>query len=331
MVNKVNFPVINTLRAIAAISVCLLHLIRLHEGVNFFDHSSAIYRVADYGRYGVQVFFVISGVVIPLAMIKGNFRYSLFGKFMLKRMIRIEPPYLLSILVYLAYVTVRNNYTHKATSEIPTIHNLLLHIGYLIPFFKGELWFNIVFWTLGVEFQFYLLISFLFPLLFSHGIAVRSISYGIIYLLAILFQSGDWFILTWMPVFMIGISYISYYLGKIKRREYWAITILSGFFCCYLHNWSTLFAAIGTILIIGQFAGFKSRIGNFLGAISYSLYLTHMSFPMGIMDLLIKHVSTTFTRILVVLFGVAVSILFAYFFYLVIERPSKKYASKIVL
>lgn len=46
-------PVINSLRGLVSLSVCIFHLICLP--LNFLEHTS-IYQLAQFGKYGVQVF-----------------------------------------------------------------------------------------------------------------------------------------------------------------------------------------------------------------------------------------------------------------------------------
>ena len=54
------------------------------------------------GLYGVSVFFVISGFVIPYSLYRGGYRLPQYGKFVLKRIIRLDPPYLVTIILILA-------------------------------------------------------------------------------------------------------------------------------------------------------------------------------------------------------------------------------------
>lgn len=122
-------------------------------------------------------FFVITGIVIPIALINGKYHY---GKFILKRIIRIEPPYLFSILTGILFILFKSHFLSKSLNNIPSTENLLLHIGYLVPFVKGQTWFLGVYWTLAIEFQFYILISLLFPLLVNNKFSVRLSCYVLV-------------------------------------------------------------------------------------------------------------------------------------------------------
>jgi hypothetical protein len=84
-------PVIELLRGLAAISVVLFHLSNSME-------SETPRVLTAYGWLGVDVFFVISGFVIPYSLHGTGYSIRNFPRFMLRRVVRLEPPYLASIL-----------------------------------------------------------------------------------------------------------------------------------------------------------------------------------------------------------------------------------------
>ena len=53
------------------------------------------------------MFFIISGLVIPLSLIRTNFQINRLGRFMLKRTIRIEPTYLAMIALSMGFIALR--------------------------------------------------------------------------------------------------------------------------------------------------------------------------------------------------------------------------------
>lgn len=320
-------PVVNSLRGLAAVLVCIFHLICLPLG---FLENTDIYNFAPYGRYGVQVFFVITGVVIPITLIKARYNYLLFGKFIYKRIVRIEPPYIFSILIGLFLLLMRNQFLSKIPHDVPSVKNILLHLGYLIPFVKGEQWFIIVFWTMAVEFQFYILISLLFPILVSHKIVIRLMGYCMVFGLAILLTNTI-YAPVWLPVFMMGTIYISYRYAKIKVIEFWTVLITAVFCSVFLHSFIITTIAIATLGTIHFFSSYQCKLGNFLGSISYSLYLTHTLFGSATINFFVPYVSLFYVKLLIVLLAFAVSIVAAYFFYIWIEKPFQKYASEIKL
>jgi peptidoglycan/LPS O-acetylase OafA/YrhL len=320
-------PVITLLRGIASVMVCIFHLI--WKPLNFLENTS-LWEQAQYGKYGVQIFFVITGVVIPLGLINGKYNYSLFGRFILKRMVRIEPPYLFSILTGILFILLRNHFLSKAPHELPSARSLLLHLGYLVPFVKGEQWFMDVYWTMAIEFQFYLLISLLLPLLISTNRAKRLISYSIAFGIAIIFRNKE-LVMVWLPVFMIGLIYISYRCRKVSATELWLILATATCFNLMLHGYIVTLVSISTLGVIHFFSNYQSRISNFFGSISYSLYLTHMVFGAATVNFFIPYISSFQLKLAVILLAFLVSILSAYIFYLLVERPCQKSASAIAL
>src|SRR5882724_10180383 len=101
---------IDFLRGIAALGVTLGHLV--NSDPLRFSQLPILQYVTGYGHLGVQVFFVISGFVIPYSMYFGNYKINNISKFVLKRLSRLEPPYIISIFVciILAYTATLTPY-----------------------------------------------------------------------------------------------------------------------------------------------------------------------------------------------------------------------------
>ena len=54
------------------------------------------------------------------------------------------------------------------------VKKLIAHFFYAIPFIDME-WFNVIYWTLAVEIQFYVIVGFIFPLLNSKNEVIKYI------------------------------------------------------------------------------------------------------------------------------------------------------------
>ena len=63
--------------------------------------------IGTFAWLGVDVFFVISGFVIPLSLHDRGYRPSHYPNFLLRRLLRLEPPYLVSIamVILLEYLS----------------------------------------------------------------------------------------------------------------------------------------------------------------------------------------------------------------------------------
>lgn len=324
--NKI--PIIESLRAIAAISVCLFHFVCTTVGL--FENNAVI-DVFRFGRYGVHVFFVISGFIIPYSMFYGNYKINSFLKFIAKRFIRIEPPYLASVLLVIAVILLKH-YFHFGADEYNelSIQRVVLHIGYLINFPSQYEWLNTVYWTLAIEFQFYLFVAITFFLFSSKQFASRIIAYIACIALAFLPANAEHYP-HYSTLFLLGIITFSLKTSIIKKVEYWIIFTLC-VLSLYFYK-DPLFALIGgvTSLTILYFPEIKIPVFDTLGKISYSIYLVHPIIGGGFINIATKHVDTTMQKIGIVLIGFIITIVSSYLMYYFVEKPSKKASSSLKL
>lgn len=136
------------LRGFAALWVLLFHYIELVPAAYRPPLSPYLLHV---GWNGVDLFFVLSGFLIGglLTADRGETRRG----FLLRRAFRIYPAYLVVIVICLAWS--RPHLVHEP--DLLLAHLFMVHN--LVPGFGGAI--NGVFWTLGSEFQFYLLAALL--------------------------------------------------------------------------------------------------------------------------------------------------------------------------
>src|SRR3974390_3244319 len=148
--------VINALRAFAAIFVAWGHFVA--------GQGKYLGLSGKYGYLGVHIFFVISGFVIPWSLYRSGYVLRDYPRFLLKRNVRLYPPYLASIAVtVLATNLIMVPMFHMPRLTV-TAQSLLLHFAYLNDLTHVP-WINVVYWTLAIEFQWYLLVGLMFPLL----------------------------------------------------------------------------------------------------------------------------------------------------------------------
>ena len=154
-------PVIDGLRFVALLPVVLLHVttglwVRDPETVN-----AAGFRLESVlpGQFGLQLFFVLSGFIlgIPFARRLTGGPHVNLRRYFLRRLTRIEPPYLLSLTAFLiinplfGYGTFQDLVPHYL-SGLFYAHGLVYQ--QLNPV-------NEVAWSLEVEVQFYILMPLL--------------------------------------------------------------------------------------------------------------------------------------------------------------------------
>jgi peptidoglycan/LPS O-acetylase OafA/YrhL len=264
-------PVIGALRGLAALSVALFHIINSPTG---FETNEAVRRFVVHGAHGVQVFFVISGFVIPLSLMRKGYQWGDFGRFMWKRSIRLEPTYLVVIALGVLWIPIRSFLLGEEMRPFPTSSEVFLNVFYLIPFTGGE-WINAVFWTLGIELQFYLLCAFIFGMKRSN---LTDIGMYALPLLSVLLadQTTGMFVFHWLDFFIAG-GFIAMYLeGRIASEKLGILLILCQFSATINHGY--FLAAILTVTSLIILFMPNRRGGNalqFLGDQSYSLYLIH--------------------------------------------------------
>ncbi len=206
---KQRISVINALRAFAALAVAWGHFVA--------GQSKWLSPTGKYGYLGVDIFFVISGFVIPWSLYRSRYALRDYGRFMLKRNIRLYPPYLASIAISI----LATNFIIEPLFKIPhmtvTGSDLLLHFTYLNDMFHVP-WINVVYWTLAIEFQWYLLVGLVMPMLASPRRWMRFLITSAM-VLAYFSVYWDRLVFHYLPVFLIGVFVFQYRAEIIDMRE----------------------------------------------------------------------------------------------------------------
>lgn len=323
-------PIIHLLRGIAALMVAIFHFTGWadYQG-GFYQESDLLARIGSHGKMGVYVFFVISGFVITYSLMVNQYKIKAFGRFILKRSIRIEIPYIVSIL--LVFLMKYLNHKFFAFPFEFKIKQTLLHLFYLVPFTK-ETWLSSVYWTLGIEFQFYLIIGMMAAVLMS-----RYTWLSVVLLLLFtsvnlfdLYKPDVWFIYSHTALFTLGIALALYLLNRIQWYQFLLLVVYSFIISWHVKGFEISFVGGLTCLTIFIFR-FKKVWGKWWGNISYSLYLTHFLIGNFLIYYLLKVLDTGISKHLILLISLASSILFAWVFYRLVERPSQQLASKIIM
>ncbi|MBW8684193.1 acyltransferase family protein [Chitinophaga rhizophila] len=307
------------LRALAVLMVCFCHFGQpFNEGNAFAGTFNAFH---EYGKYGVQVFFVISGFVIPLSLDKGRYQLEHYGKFLLKRLIRLHPPYLIALGITLVVLALSTAVKHIAFPE--TTWSVFLSLFYLHHPDS-----NPVFWTLKVEAEYYLFIGLFFVLLQKYQRLTLAVSIPLFMLLSQTAVVNYIDLFSHLLYFMIGIiGYVMYMKGGKNWLEAGYITAIVAF--TYLFDGAApTIAATFTILVIMLYTGKVHKSFDFLGEISYSVYLLH--FPLGIklINLAGRYVKPQYDIALFV-FTVLFCLGVGYVFWKYIERPFSERSNRI--
>lgn len=315
------------MRGLAALSVVLFHVINAPLG---FETNGFVRGLAVNGAHGVQVFFVISGVVIPLSLMRKRYTWRDFSRFMWKRSVRLEPTYLAVIVLSLLWIPARAFITGEAMIEPPSVQVLLLNVFYLVPFF-GENWMNSVFWTLGIELQFYLLCAVIF------GFKRSKFTDGLLWFLPIvcLFVtkfSSPHFVTQWLSFFLAGGLMAMYLDGRISKEKLGALILLCHISVSQSHG--HYFASIQTLSVL-VILFFPKRTGGFwlqfLGRQSYSLYLIHTLVGITLVNASMRYLEfqDSVLHWVIIIVATLASICAAQVLYVCVERPSMNWSKRV--
>ena len=329
------------LRGVASLAVCWFHLTSYRFPTPDGPVYEAVRLSGAYGWLGVEVFFVISGFVIPYSLHRAGYRLSYYPKFILKRLVRLDPPYLVSLALIILLGVAYGFYAGRAV-EVEGAGlgwaRVLLHLGYLNMFFD-EAWLNPAFWTLAIEFQYYLLIGLLFPLLGSRR---RGLRLGALALFSapafyaehgVLPESGaplSSFIFYFIFLFVMGVVTFQRRAGLAGRGEWAVLLALSAAGALLTVGLVATLAGLFAVAVISSYDR-KNFVSDFFGNISYSLYLLH--WPVGHLTLSLLGAKlaadSDAEKLLLLAFAHAVCFAASYLLFLVVERPAQRWSSRI--
>ncbi len=320
---KQDLKQVHLLRAVAALAVTVFHL--YCGNPNLFTQTTAIKKEVSYGYLGVELFFLLSGFIICYALPQTYNLKTDLKTFLLKRITRIEPPYIISIVLLVIINEVATLYSGVRFDF--SLKEFALHLGYLDNFGFGT-YYNVVYWTLGIEFQFYLLIAFIFPFLINKSVVSVFLVLSALLALSLVHLKNMAIIFTYLPVFCAGFLVFLYrYHKSIDLRVYVAMTALSLALVWYNLDVAALNTTITGILIL-FFFNYSNRVINYFSKISYSLYLTHVFIGGKVVNLGLRFVNTNLQRYALFFIALGISVLSAHLFYLLIEKPSLKFSKR---
>ncbi|MFT4544255.1 MAG: peptidoglycan/LPS O-acetylase OafA/YrhL [Bacteroidia bacterium] len=309
---------LNLLRGIAALSVVFFHFIPSN-----MEGESTIRSFFLLGHHGLHLFFMISGFVIPYSMYVKDYNITKFFTYFKKRLVRIEPPYIVSIfLILLLRFVASNIYGWDFTMNW---EQFWLHFFYLNRYFGHESY-AVIYWTLGIEFQFYIIAGLTVPLLIHSNKWVSMATLGVFAIAChVIILPWDWFIFQYGFLFLLGIVTFQFYVKYITKYEYALLGVI-GIIGLYsgLGIESAITAILGMVAIL--FIKKEWKVSNFFGNISYSLYLTHTEAAGWFM----LFTGSCFTnKIVHAIVAIVFAIVFAVVFHRIIENPFLKLSKKV--
>ena len=329
------------LRGIASVGVCWFHLTSFHYPTPDGPIYHLIRSTGSYAWLGVEVFFVISGFVIPYSLNRAGYQLKAYPTFILKRVLRLDPPYFVAIALIITMAYAYSFYSGKPAlvenSPIELVP-VLLHFGYLNMFFGYE-WLNPSFWTLAIEFQYYVIMGLVFPLINSTKRVVRVAALFCFGATSFFSTQGlmsegapySKFIFYFAFLFVMGVITFQRHAKLIGAKEYLCLLVLATIGSVLTLGVAPTLAGLFAVVSI-NFFNWRTSVAVFFGNISYSLYLLH--WPVGHLTLSLvgsKLLGATGdgARSLVLMFALGVCVALSYLLYLLVERPAQRWSAKI--
>ncbi|GIF03234.1 acyltransferase family protein [Actinoplanes siamensis] len=291
---RIRLAWLDALRGYAAAVVALFHLSPTLIGL---DRHLAIYRHFDFGRYGVLLFFLVSGYVIPMSLE----RHGSLRRFWIGRIFRIYPGYLLAVAIGLLLAatgwqrlhdTLRTNTLASLLGHATMLQDLLGLRGVVRPF-----------WTLTYEMVFYLIVAGLFAwrrqrdsAWWAGGLALVVLSIGPL-LPSGLFASGpdDRRLTSAALAVLLAASLIAYLSGRHAAARAAGLIGLAAILLPLLNGQPTRYATPGSssgaiVLVAVLFAGTviyrlqHRQLRPLLGALVLALVLTALGINQWLLD-----------------------------------------------
>jgi len=353
------FAFIDALRGLAALGVAAYHIYRYGPlpGPASTIVPKFLGVVMRHGWMGVQVFFVISGFVIAYVLRNAKIDRGYLRTFTIQRALRLGPPYWCTMLFVVALYTLTNALfiiEPSLLSEYPSWHQMAAHVFYLQNVLGYDN-ISVGFWTLCVEMQFYLLFALMLG--FSQWLAARaplaklnsgtkwipSIALLIVFAplaLASMFsfslnsENTNW-VFHFFAYFFLGAMIWWTMEGRLPKMLFWAF-VAAALYRQHRH-WTldmnvALIAAV-TIYVVGRLGHLGDWLNfrwlQYLGSISYSLYLIHypISWIVGSIGFELTREAAVPAVIWLVL-GLAASIGVAQVVHVTIELPAIRLARR---
>lgn len=328
MIELPRIALIDYLRGLAALSVAWFHLTNGSEE-----------WLGDTGRYGwlgVEAFFVISGLVIPYSILRAFPEYSLrdYPTFIARRMTRLEPPYLISLLLVLVLALLASQLPQfRGTTEgMLDPRRIAAHLLYLIPLTEHE-WLQPVYWTLAYEFAFYLSIGLLFPWIARRGQWLGFLTLAGICMMLVAF-------LGWPARVLLFVMGMQVYRHVILEDPAWRNLLVLGSCLALMAQagaWLEGGVGFAVALLLSNYSRLPAaptavgRVLGGLGLISYSLYLIHVPVGGRVVNFGKRFISSEVEYLALSLIALSVSVLVSIVIFLLVEQPAQTIARRVSL
>ncbi|MDL2307171.1 acyltransferase [Desulfovibrio sp. OttesenSCG-928-C06] len=334
------------LRAVAAVMVVLLHSQYRafhYQGVLGLPVSflNSTPEVRSFGASGVDIFFVISGVVMAYVTNRKSGVFSHIPVFLAKRFARIYPVYWFYLTICIVFLLLRPEWFFNWAFELRGA----VYSYFLIPYTPEVKLAPLlhVGWTLWYEVYFYLLVA--------AGLLLRRNVFLV--LLGAYFAacclSADWLrafgafgslasnpiLFEFYAGFLLGVLYVS---GKKIPTGVALLMLASGIalYVIWIAGVVKFPLGIAAIFLVGGVLFIEKNKGMrlpswvmSLGDSSYTLYLSHMFVIGGVSKLLyLSGLAGQMSADFFIVVLVAASVIAAHVLYLTVEKPMNSFLKR---
>ena len=344
-------PEIDGLRFLAIVSVVLFHLageMRVRSGSPLTPEAryKGLFFAINNGDRGVELFFVISGMILAMPFARAlllKAKPVSLGKYYLRRVTRLEPPYVVSILAFTLMVFVfthghlQADYWRHALASLFYLHSLVYHS--MSPV-------NPVTWSLEVEIQFYLFAPLVMQLFRIPGKTFRRVALAVLVLLLGLAQrqwlhsdTKELFLPMHLQYFIAGLFVADIFvldLPDMRTSWLWdaaAVGALGLVLGMGRETWTAhivlpfLFAVLCLAAMRSRVfrAGVANRGVAVIGGMCYSIYLLHFAVMAAVFKVSRRFMLPRFDYLTNYLIQCALVLtpilLLSVAFFLLVERP----------
>jgi peptidoglycan/LPS O-acetylase OafA/YrhL len=341
-----HFTFVDGLRGVASSAVVLYHVGFGGQRAQLLgNHLPGPLRnaIVVRGGLGVAVFFVLSGFVMAHALRRAHVTPTYTGRFAVRRLARLTPPYYAAIAVAIAVAGIATLVKDQAfvLEDTPlTVARFLTHLPYLQESFSEHEIVS-VFWTLCYEVAFYLVFCVLMGIAGAldrvlGGLRGRAVTFGIVAIAALVLSlghiQGEMRPFPWVRAFFAFLLGVFCYWTVQRVMPLWALGVFGvAVLCTALRAEPDYrYVALATAAVL-LFAGRRALMGRwlagptmqFLGRTSYSMYLFHSA------ALTVVYYATSETigegvagQVLYVVVGLLACVVTAAVMWHLVERPS---------
>lgn len=288
-------PVLDTFKAIACLLIVLHHMAAYGpmSDVAYPLFPGLIDWLYQYGRMAVQIFFVISGFLVARKFApNGMPLVANPGTAIAQRYLRLAIPYLAALTLAIVCAALAREWSnHESIPDSPSIPQLLAH-ALLLQDLLGEDALSAGVWYIAIDFQLFALSVILFWVSARLGARFEKLKPIAPFLIATLTlaslfgfnRDATWDTTAFYHFGSYGLGMLSYWASNQRDRKRWLALLVVLVSAALLLEFRYRIAVAGVFMLVLalQSRGLQNwgipRPLNFLGKISFSIFLVH--FPL---------------------------------------------------